>query len=79
MSKEMKSLGRIDSDSSAAIAQQNFPTTTIERERLPGLAEHKFGDTFIMKIKVRIQSISKYGDGDMNYGLDLEKGMIDKE
>jgi len=53
-----------------------YPTVTIEEDRLPELKGKLVGDTGMMKIQYKICGRSEYGNGEIEYRIELRKAEL---
>ena len=79
--KGMKSMARKTMNMEAKVDRQSYPSLTLTEDAMPGLKGKTVGNKIQMKVELCIKGIHKYGDGDTEYSMDIEKGMMtgDKE
>lgn len=53
-----------------------YPSVRIEEKTMPGLKGKTVGDKVMLKMEACVKGVSKYGNGDTEYSLDIEKGMM---
>lgn len=78
----MKSMARKPMNTEVKIDKPHYPTLSLTEESIPGLKGKTVGDKITMKVQMCIKGIHKYGDGDTEYSMDIERGMMiggDKE
>lgn len=79
--KGMKSLGRKMGKNMAVSSEQKesmfYPSVRMEEKQMPGLKGKTVGDMVMLKMHAVVKGVSKYGDGDTEYSLDCEKGMME--
>jgi len=81
---EMKSLGRKPGKGvevgPSSEGEMYYPSVTLTQDMLPSLKGKDIDDKITITVEAKICSISKYGNGDIEYRLDLLKaGVVGKE
>lgn len=66
----MKSLKRKIKNECSSV-DVSYPSISVELKQMPQLKGKDVGDEISLVVKAKIKGISKYGDGDTNYSLDL--------
>lgn len=72
----MKSMARKPMNMEAKVDSPGYPSLSLEEKNLPGLKGKTVGDKVMMKVELCIKGIHKYGDGDTQYSMDIERGMV---
>jgi len=57
--------------------RMSYPSIRLEEKQMPMLKGKTVGDAVMLKMHAVVKGVSKYGDGDTEYSLDCEKGMME--
>jgi hypothetical protein len=78
---DMKSLGKKQGCTAVEPSKEStmyFPSVTLTEDMLPQLKGKEVDDKITLTIEAKVCGISKYGNGDIEYRLDLLKAGVSK-
>ena len=67
----MKSMAKKSGKELASPKEVYYPSVSFELKQMPMLKGKDIDDEITCTMKLKVKSISKYGDGDTNYSLDV--------
>lgn len=75
---EMKSLGKKHGMAVEAKGDDSmyFPGCTFTQEQLPALKGKSVGDKMMLQVEAKVCSVSEYGNGEIEYRVDLLKAGV---
>ena len=78
----MKSLGKKHGMAEVVESKDDsmyFPGCTLTQEQLPALKKKSVGDKIMLQVEAKVCSVSEYGNGEVEYRIDLLKAGVNKE
>jgi len=75
----MKSLGKKHGNMAVEPAKENemyYPGITLTQDILPALKGKEIEDKIMLTVEAKVCGISKYGNGEIEYRLDLMKAEV---